>query len=136
MVAPVLFCPPQRWNPEEIQELAPLETALAAEEGAQGETVPVRLHSNVNEVGTLEFWCQSTRDPGAGSSNSASANPPRILQFYHSLWDNRHFVQAVLAQLHLVADGRKLVCLRQPSDFGRAADRSLFDYSSGLIILA
>ena len=34
-----------RWNPEEIQELAPLETALAAEDGAQGETVPVRLHS-------------------------------------------------------------------------------------------
>ena len=63
MVAAVLFCPPQRWNPEEIQELAPLETALAAEEGAQGETVPVRLHSNVNEVGTLELWCQSTRDP-------------------------------------------------------------------------
>jgi molecular chaperone DnaK (HSP70) len=52
-----------RWNPEEIQELAPLETALAAEEGAQGETVPVRLHSNVNEVGTLELWCQSARDP-------------------------------------------------------------------------
>ena len=62
-LAPALFCPPQRWNPEEIQELAPLETALAAEEGAQGETVPVRLHSNVNEVGTLELWCQSTRDP-------------------------------------------------------------------------
>jgi len=52
-----------RWNPDEIQELAPLETALAAEEGAQGETVPVRLHSTVNEVGTLELWCQSTRDP-------------------------------------------------------------------------
>ena len=44
-----------RWNPEEIQELAPLETALAAEEGVQGEIVPVRLHSNVNEVGTLEL---------------------------------------------------------------------------------
>lgn len=52
-----------RWDPEEIQELAPLETALAAEDGAQGETVPVRLHSNVNEVGTLELWCQSVRDP-------------------------------------------------------------------------
>jgi molecular chaperone DnaK (HSP70) len=52
-----------RWNPEEIQELAPLETALAAEDGAQGETVPVRLHSNVNDVGTLELWCQSVRDP-------------------------------------------------------------------------
>jgi hypothetical protein len=52
-----------RWNPEEIQELGPLETALAAEDGAQGETVPVRLHSNVNDVGTLELWCQSVRDP-------------------------------------------------------------------------
>jgi hypothetical protein len=51
-----------RWDPEEIQELTPLETALAAEDGAKGETVPVRLHSNVNEVGTLELWCQSARD--------------------------------------------------------------------------
>jgi molecular chaperone DnaK (HSP70) len=52
----------ERWNPEEIQELAPLETALAAEDGGLGETVPVRLHSHVNEVGTLELWCHSTRD--------------------------------------------------------------------------
>jgi hypothetical protein len=52
-----------RWNLEEIQELAPLETSLAAEEGSPGQTVPVRLHSSVSEVGTLELWCQSTRDP-------------------------------------------------------------------------
>jgi molecular chaperone DnaK (HSP70) len=52
-----------RWSPEEIQELAPLETALAAEDGGLGETVPVRLHSHINEVGTLELWCQSARDP-------------------------------------------------------------------------
>ena len=51
-----------RWTPEELQELAPLETALAAEDGDAGETVPVRLHSHVTEVGTLELWCQSTRD--------------------------------------------------------------------------
>jgi molecular chaperone DnaK (HSP70) len=51
-----------RWSPEEIQELAPLETSLAAEDGGLGETVPVRLHSHVNEVGTLELWCQSARD--------------------------------------------------------------------------
>jgi hypothetical protein len=25
--------------------------------------VPVRLHANVTEVGTLELWCNSTRDP-------------------------------------------------------------------------
>ncbi|WP_165226750.1 Hsp70 family protein [Aquisphaera insulae] len=51
-----------RWNAEEIQELAPLETTLPAEDGDAGEAVPVRLHSDVNEVGTLELWCQSTRD--------------------------------------------------------------------------
>jgi molecular chaperone DnaK (HSP70) len=52
-----------RWSSEEIQELAPLETALAPEDGGAGETVPVRLHSQVTEVGTLALWCQSTRDP-------------------------------------------------------------------------
>jgi molecular chaperone DnaK (HSP70) len=52
-----------RWVPEELQELSPMETALAAEDGKEGETVPVRLHSHVTEVGTLELWCNSTRDP-------------------------------------------------------------------------
>ena len=52
-----------RWSPEEIQELSPLETVLVAEDGAtDGDTVPVRLHAQVTEVGTLELWCQSTRD--------------------------------------------------------------------------
>ncbi|APW62727.1 Hsp70 family protein [Paludisphaera borealis] len=51
-----------RWNPEEIQELAPLETALPVEGDAEGAVVPVRLHSHVNEVGALELWCRSTRD--------------------------------------------------------------------------
>jgi hypothetical protein len=53
-----------RWSPEEIQELAPLETALpvASAGESEGEVVPVRLHSHVNEVGALELWCQSTRD--------------------------------------------------------------------------
>lgn len=53
----------ERWAPEELQELSPMETALAAEDGREGETVPVRLHSHVTEVGTLELWCDSTRDP-------------------------------------------------------------------------
>jgi hypothetical protein len=52
-----------RWAPEELQELSPMETALAAEDGQEGETVPVRLHSHVTEVGTLALWCDSTRDP-------------------------------------------------------------------------
>ncbi len=51
-----------RWSPDELQELAPVETALAAEEGQPDETVPVRLHSHLNEVGTLELSCNSTRD--------------------------------------------------------------------------
>jgi molecular chaperone DnaK (HSP70) len=53
----------ERWNPEELEEFAPLETALAAEDGSRGETVPVRLHAHVTEVGTLDLWCHSTRDP-------------------------------------------------------------------------
>ena len=39
MVAPA-FLPAERWNPEEIQELAPLKTALAAEEGARARSSP------------------------------------------------------------------------------------------------
>jgi molecular chaperone DnaK (HSP70) len=53
-----------RWSPDELQELAPLETALGAGDGHEGETVPVKLHSHVTEVGTLDLWCQSTRDAG------------------------------------------------------------------------
>jgi hypothetical protein len=51
-----------RWPPDQLQELAPMETALDAEEGAEGDVVPVRLHVLVTEVGTLELWCNSTRD--------------------------------------------------------------------------
>ena len=52
-----------RWSPEELQELAPLETALVLEDGAtDGDIVPVRLHAHVTEVGTLELWCRSSRD--------------------------------------------------------------------------
>lgn len=52
----------ERWAPEEIQELAPLETALAVDGESEGATVPVRLHARVNEVGTLELSCRSARD--------------------------------------------------------------------------
>jgi hypothetical protein len=53
----------ERWNPEELQELDSLETALEADDHASGEAVPVRLHARVTEVGTLEVSCQSARDP-------------------------------------------------------------------------
>jgi molecular chaperone DnaK (HSP70) len=52
----------ERWSGEELQELAPLETALGTGDAHDGETVPVRLHSHVTEVGTLDLWCQATRD--------------------------------------------------------------------------
>ena len=52
----------ERWGSEEIEELAPLETALAVEDQAEAETVPVRLHARVTEVGTLELSCRSARD--------------------------------------------------------------------------
>ena len=43
------------WNAEDLEELNPLEAALDAEDGHPGEPVPVRLHSRVTEVATLEL---------------------------------------------------------------------------------
>jgi molecular chaperone DnaK (HSP70) len=44
----------------EIEPLAPLETRIEPKEGqANGQVVPVELHGNVTEVGTLELWCQA-----------------------------------------------------------------------------
>jgi len=51
-----------RWSRDDLQELSPVETALAADADATGDMVPVRLHSRLNEVGTLELSCHSTRD--------------------------------------------------------------------------
>jgi molecular chaperone DnaK (HSP70) len=51
-----------RWPPEQLQELAPMETVLPVADGNAGEVVPVRLHSQVTAVGTLELWCNSTAD--------------------------------------------------------------------------
>ena len=53
----------ERWSPDELQEMAPVETALGGDDdGHAGEVVPVRLHAHVTEVGTLDLWCRSTRD--------------------------------------------------------------------------
>jgi hypothetical protein len=53
----------ERWNADELQELDSLETALDEKDGRSGEPVPVRLHTRVTELGTLELSCRSTRDP-------------------------------------------------------------------------
>ena len=42
----------------EIDELSPLTSELKGS-GEKGRTVPVRLHSKVTEMGTLELWCLS-----------------------------------------------------------------------------
>jgi hypothetical protein len=47
----------EEWE-DDISELAPLQTTLAAD-GFEGQIVPVHLHSKVTEVGTLELWCIS-----------------------------------------------------------------------------
>ena len=52
----------ERWSPEELEQLDPVETELDDSEGKPDEAVPVRLHSVLSEVGTLELWCNSTRD--------------------------------------------------------------------------
>jgi hypothetical protein len=43
---------------EDIEELTPLETTLSWI-GQEGVTIPVRLHTHVTEVGTLELWAVS-----------------------------------------------------------------------------
>ena len=53
----------ERWDSEELQELAPLETTLGADSGqAEGQMVPVHLHSHVTEVGTLDLWCEAAKE--------------------------------------------------------------------------
>ncbi|HXQ22790.1 MAG TPA: Hsp70 family protein [Candidatus Acidoferrales bacterium] len=47
----------EAWD-NDIQELAPLETALEWK-GQEGATIPVRLQARVTEVGVLELWCVS-----------------------------------------------------------------------------
>lgn len=49
----------EEWQ-DDIKELSPLETVLSWE-GQEGTTIPVRLHTRITEVGTLELWCV-TRD--------------------------------------------------------------------------
>ena len=41
------------WKPGELEELAPIEVTLPAEGRREGDVVPVHLHAQVTEVGTL-----------------------------------------------------------------------------------
>jgi hypothetical protein len=42
---------------EELEEVAPIETTLPAQQGNEGQLVPVNLQAAVTEVGTLELRC-------------------------------------------------------------------------------
>jgi len=42
---------------DELEEVAPIETTLPAEEGNEGKLVPVNLQAVVTEIGTLELRC-------------------------------------------------------------------------------
>jgi Molecular chaperone len=45
----------ESWAPDELEELPPIEATLPAEDRTPGEIVPVRLHAEVTEVGTLRL---------------------------------------------------------------------------------
>ena len=54
-----------RWSPEELVELDSLEAILPPDEGHDaGVAVPVKLHTHVTELGTLDLSCKATRGPG------------------------------------------------------------------------
>jgi molecular chaperone DnaK (HSP70) len=46
----------ERWQPDEIEELAPVEATLTRD-GEEGRLVPVRLTARATEIGTLELFC-------------------------------------------------------------------------------
>ena len=48
---------------EQMRRLPPIRTAIRTERKTEKGTVPVRLHSRLNEIGTIEMWChQIDRD--------------------------------------------------------------------------
>ena len=68
-----------RWNPEEIQELAPLETALAAEEGARARPSPSGCTRTSTRSARSSSGARAPATTAAGSSSSTSANPPGLI---------------------------------------------------------
>ncbi|MDY6909955.1 MAG: Hsp70 family protein [Thermodesulfobacteriota bacterium] len=48
---------------EEITVLPPIRTVLKYGRKGEAQTLPVRIGVRLNEIGTLELWCQSLRSP-------------------------------------------------------------------------
>ena len=46
----------EKWQPDEIEELAPVEATLT-KAGEEGRLVPVRVTARATEIGTLELFC-------------------------------------------------------------------------------
>jgi hypothetical protein len=46
----------ERWQPDELEELAPVEATLT-KAGEEGRLVPVRVTARATEIGTLELFC-------------------------------------------------------------------------------
>ncbi len=51
------------WNEEELSETDSLEAQLPASEDLDTDSVPVRFHSQITELGVFELSCASTRTP-------------------------------------------------------------------------
>ena len=49
------------WSDQDLQETDSLEATLPRDEDIEEPYVPVRFHSNVTELGTLELWCVGTQ---------------------------------------------------------------------------
>jgi hypothetical protein len=54
------------WPPDELDELPPIEVTLPADGRREGDVVPVRLRSQVTEVGTLQIDAEPIRPLGPG----------------------------------------------------------------------
>ncbi|MEZ6109709.1 MAG: hypothetical protein R3C99_01455 [Pirellulaceae bacterium] len=52
------------WEETELEETAPLETTLPADEAIDEPYVPVRFQSRITELGMFELWCVGTKTPG------------------------------------------------------------------------
>lgn len=48
-------------DPEQLDETAPLEATLTADDDPEQDHVPVKFESHITELGMFELWCVSTR---------------------------------------------------------------------------
>lgn len=53
------------WGGDELTELPPVVAELPAETGSAGTLVPVRLRTELTEVGTIQLWCDQVGGDGS-----------------------------------------------------------------------